>query len=126
VAAPAPGRSASSPLQPEIRPTTHKRAFGRRAACLSWSAAARLPTSDPCLLILLVDDHPLTRDGLAALLGGHRFEVVGQAGDGPEAIDLAGELQPDVILLDLSMPGIDGLQALPGCEPQLLAARSSS
>ena len=63
--------------------------------------------------ILLVDDHPLTREGLAALLGGHGFEVVGQAGDGREAIDLARELQPDVILLDLSMPEMDGLEALP-------------
>ena len=60
-----------------------------------------------------MDDHPLTRDGLAALLGGHGFDVVGQASDGHEAIDLAAELQPDVILLDLSMPGMSGLEALP-------------
>ena len=63
--------------------------------------------------ILLVDDHPLTREGLAALLAGHGFEVVGQAADGREAIDLARELQPDVVLLDLSMPELDGLEALP-------------
>lgn len=63
--------------------------------------------------ILLVDDHPLTREGLAALLAGHGFEVVGQAGEGREAIDLARELQPDVILLDLSMPDLGGLEALP-------------
>jgi two-component system, NarL family, nitrate/nitrite response regulator NarL len=63
--------------------------------------------------ILLVDDHPLTRDGLAALLTGNGFDVIGQAGDGLEAIDLARELQPDVILLDLSMPGLSGLEALP-------------
>src|SRR5215211_1418018 len=63
--------------------------------------------------ILLVDDHPRTRDGLATLLAGHGFVVVGQAGDGLEAIDLATELQPDVVLLDLSMPGLGGLEALP-------------
>jgi two-component system nitrate/nitrite response regulator NarL len=63
--------------------------------------------------ILLVDDHPLTRDGLAALLAGHGFDVVGQASDGLEAIDLARALQPDVVLLDLSMPGMGGLDALP-------------
>jgi DNA-binding NarL/FixJ family response regulator len=63
--------------------------------------------------ILLVDDHPLTREGLAALLAGHGFDVVGQASDGREAIDLVGELQPDVVLLDLSMPELDGLEALP-------------
>jgi DNA-binding NarL/FixJ family response regulator len=63
--------------------------------------------------ILLVDDHPLTREGLAALLAGNGFDVVGQASDGREAIDLARDLQPDVVLLDLSMPELDGLEALP-------------
>jgi DNA-binding NarL/FixJ family response regulator len=63
--------------------------------------------------VLLVDDHPLTREGLAALLSGHGFDVVGQAGDGHEALDLARGLQPDVILLDLSMPELSGLEALP-------------
>src|SRR4029450_2296150 len=63
--------------------------------------------------IPLVDDHPLTRDGLAALLGDHGFDVVGQASDGHNAIELAAELRPDVILLDLSMPGLSGLEALP-------------
>jgi two-component system, NarL family, nitrate/nitrite response regulator NarL len=79
--------------------------------------------------ILLVDDHPLTRDGLAALLAGHGFDVVGQASDGHEAIDLARELQPDVVLLDLSMPGMGGLDALPqlrneapSCEVVVLTA----
>jgi two-component system nitrate/nitrite response regulator NarP len=63
--------------------------------------------------IMLVDDHPLTRDGLAALLAGHGFDVVAEASDGAEAIGLARDLQPDVILLDLSMPGVGGLEALP-------------
>jgi DNA-binding NarL/FixJ family response regulator len=79
--------------------------------------------------ILLVDDHPLTRDGLAALLAGNGFDVVGEAGDGQEAIDLARDLQPDVILLDLSMPGLGGLDALPrlrneapSCEVVVLTA----
>jgi len=65
----------------------------------------------PCVLI--VDDHPLTRDALATLLASSDFDVVGQASDGEEAIRLAGELGPDLVLLDLSMPGIDGLTALP-------------
>src|ERR687896_1566838 len=68
--------------------------------------------------ILLVDDHPLTRDGLAALLSGNGFDVIAQAGDGVEAIDLPRELQPDVILLDLSMPGLSGLEALPRLRTQ--------
>jgi DNA-binding NarL/FixJ family response regulator len=65
------------------------------------------------LRVLIVDDHPLTRDALASLLGQHGFDVVGEASDGTEAIELARELAPDVILLDLSMPGLDGLEALP-------------
>ena len=79
--------------------------------------------------VLIVDDHPLTRDALAALLGQHGFGVVGEAGDGNEAIELARQLQPDLVLLDLSMPDLDGLQALPqlreaapGCEVVVLTA----
>ena len=68
--------------------------------------------------ILLVDDHPLTRDGLTALLRGHGFDVVGEAGDGREAIELARQLGPDLILLDLSMPGLNGLDALPRLREQ--------
>jgi DNA-binding NarL/FixJ family response regulator len=63
--------------------------------------------------ILIVDDHPLTREALSSLLEQHDFDVVGEAGDGDEAITAAGELRPDVVLLDLSMPGLDGLTALP-------------
>ncbi len=63
--------------------------------------------------ILIVDDHPLTRDALAALLQQHDFQVVGQAADGEEAIALARELEPDLVLLDLTMDGLDGLTALP-------------
>jgi DNA-binding NarL/FixJ family response regulator len=81
------------------------------------------------LRILVVDDHPLTRDALASLLAQHGFDVVGEAADGTEAIHLAGELRPDVVLLDLSMPGLDGLHALPrlreaapACEVVVLTA----
>ncbi|MEN3311421.1 MAG: hypothetical protein V7645_750 [Actinomycetota bacterium] len=63
--------------------------------------------------ILLVDDHPLTRSALAGLLKQHGFEVVGEASGGEEAIEAAARLEPDLILLDLSMPGLDGLSALP-------------
>ena len=63
--------------------------------------------------ILIVDDHPLTRDALAGLLAHNGFDVVGQAGSGEEAIARARELRPDLVLLDLSMPDMDGLTALP-------------
>ena len=63
--------------------------------------------------ILLIDDHPLFRRGVAQLLAAEPdFVVVGEAGDGETGIDLAATLQPDVILLDLNMKGMDGLETL--------------
>ena len=63
--------------------------------------------------ILVVDDHPLTRDALTSLLAQGGFDVVGEAGDGAEALEQAHTLQPDLVLLDLTMPGMDGLTVLP-------------
>jgi DNA-binding NarL/FixJ family response regulator len=63
--------------------------------------------------VLVVDDHPLTRDALASLLKAHGFDVAGCASDGSEAMVEAARLRPDLVLLDLSMPGVDGLTALP-------------
>lgn len=61
--------------------------------------------------ILVADDHGVLRAGLRALLNAEPgFEVVGEAADGNAALRLAGELRPDVALLDLSMPGLDGIQ----------------
>lgn len=62
--------------------------------------------------VLIVDDHAIVRGGLAALIATtDDLEVVGQAADGHEAVRLAVELAPDVVLMDLSMPGVDGVQA---------------
>ncbi len=62
--------------------------------------------------ILLADDHALFRQGLASLLAEEAdFEVVGQATNGLQAVELARELMPDVILMDVSMPAMDGLEA---------------
>src|SRR3954454_13863711 len=58
--------------------------------------------------ILLVDDHPLTRPALAGLLTQQGFDVAREAEDGGQALDRAAELAPDLIFLELSMPGIDG------------------
>jgi len=63
--------------------------------------------------ILIVDDHPLTRDALSGLLEQNGFDVVAEAASGIEAVDAAAELQPDLVLLDLTMPHMDGLTALP-------------
>jgi two-component system, NarL family, response regulator LiaR len=63
--------------------------------------------------ILLVDDHAVVREGLRAFLGlQDGFEVVGEAADGEEAVQRAAELEPDVILMDLVMPKLDGVSAM--------------
>jgi DNA-binding NarL/FixJ family response regulator len=63
--------------------------------------------------LLIVDDHPVVRDGLRGMFGTDpRFEVVGEAGDGAEAVAAAEHLRPDVILMDLRMPGTDGVAAI--------------
>jgi len=64
------------------------------------------------LRILIVDDHETVRQGVRALLSRRRDWVVcGEAGDGFEAVEKAKSLRPDVVLMDLSMPGMDGVEA---------------
>lgn len=65
--------------------------------------------------ILIVDDHEVVRDGLSTMLGRQEdFEVVGEAKNGLEAIEKARTLRPDVILMDLRMPEMDGVEAMRG------------
>ncbi len=61
--------------------------------------------------VLIADDHPLIRQGLRTLLEQHGFTVIGEAADGREATQLAQELEPDVAVLDLAMPLLNGLDA---------------
>lgn len=63
--------------------------------------------------VLIVDDHPVVREGLAGMLAGQpTIEVAGEAGDGAQALSLFRKLRPDVVLMDLRMPGMDGVQAI--------------
>ncbi len=79
--------------------------------------------------LLLVDDHALVRSGLKALIAGFAgFEVVGEASDGREALIEARRLVPDIVVMDITMPGLNGLDAtarirrtLPGCAVLVLS-----
>ena len=67
---------------------------------------------DTALRIVVIDDHTLFREGLQGLLSRHGIEVVASVSDGHEGIRLAQELRPDIVLLDMRMPGMSGLEVL--------------
>ncbi|WP_250572901.1 response regulator transcription factor [Nonomuraea sediminis] len=71
-----------------------------------------MSSGDEVIRVLLADDHPVYRDGLALLLGSiPGIEVAGTAADGEEAVERAADLQPDVVVMDVRMPGLDGIEA---------------
>lgn len=69
-------------------------------------------TSSTPIRLLIVDDHPIVREGLRAAFGAPGFLVVGEAGDGDEGVTLAARVDPDVVLMDLRMPRADGVTAI--------------
>jgi len=96
-----------------IQPTSRKRHFILRQEKIVMP-----------IRILVVDDHPVVRHGLKNLLGGHEgWQVIDEAGDGVEAVEKARELRPDVVVIDITMPRMNGLEAcklirqeVPECE----------
>ncbi|MGB4676606.1 MAG: response regulator transcription factor [Aggregatilineales bacterium] len=83
-----------------------------------------MSNGDP-IRVLIVDDHAVVRSGLAAfLLAYDDLELVGEAGSGAEALRMVGELQPDVVLMDLVMPEMDGAAATKLIREQTLTCRS--
>ena len=87
------------------------------------ASTAAQPQLQDTIRVLVADDHAIVRKGICALLATEpRIEVVGEARDGSDAIAAAQRLQPDVILMDIVMPGVDGLEAtrrLACCQPQV-------
>jgi two-component system, NarL family, response regulator LiaR len=71
------------------------------------------PASDTRIRVAVVDDHPVVREGLVLILQTQPdFEIVGEGETGPDAIDLVERLSPDVLMLDLELPGLDGVAVL--------------
>ena len=63
--------------------------------------------------VVVADDHTIVREGLVGLLRDHQFDVVGSVGDGRQLLDAAKRHRPDVIVTDISMPGLSGLEVMP-------------
>jgi DNA-binding NarL/FixJ family response regulator len=74
-----------------------------------FAGSGRVPATFP--RVLLVDDDEILREALCEMLTDRRFDVIGQAHSGAEGVSLAEEKQPDVVLMDFRMPGMDGLEA---------------
>jgi DNA-binding NarL/FixJ family response regulator len=101
------------------------------SSTLQYESPRTSPADSGPIRIVIADDHPIFRDGLRKLLSlEDDFEVVGEARDGTEVIDLMREKDPNVLLLDLRMPGMDGLSVLQslkssGCRSKIIILTAS-
>jgi len=75
------------------------------------------------ITLVIADDHPMVRAGLRSMLAASRVNVVGEAGDGQSALEMVKKLQPQLILMDIRMPNVDGIQALEAIRAAKLATK---
>ncbi len=75
------------------------------------------------ITLVIADDHPMVRAGLKSMLVASRVNVVGEASDGQSALEMVKKLQPQVVLMDIRMPGMDGIQALEAIRAAKLATK---
>lgn len=75
------------------------------------------------ITLVIADDHPMVRAGLRSMLAASRINVVGETGDGQSTLEMARRLQPLVVLMDIRMPGMDGIQALEAIRAAKLATK---
>src|SRR5262245_5658177 len=83
----------------------------RSLGCPKGAPVSAEAVAEP-IRVVVSDDHPVVRQGLRSFLEAQGFDVVGEAGDGAEAVRLVTETRPDVLLTDLVMPGVDGIEAI--------------
>jgi DNA-binding NarL/FixJ family response regulator len=76
------------------------------------------------ITLLIADDHPMVRAGLKSMLSDSRIRIVGEAGSGREALEMALKLKPKVVLMDIRMPDMDGIQALEAIKVEKLDTRT--
>ena len=113
--APAPKPQANVMPQPQLAATEYSQLHAQKSAF--GGSLERGRQSDPLedklrIRVLLVDDHALVRNGLSSVLRYHtELQVVGEAADGQEAVALAVALKPDVVVMDVNMPRMDGVEA---------------
>jgi DNA-binding NarL/FixJ family response regulator len=97
---------------------------GTNGARTSDGAARKRPAAPPGILrVVIADDHPFYRQGLARLLSQSGVEVVGQASNGPAAIELVEQTAPDVAVVDLNMPGMSGVEVTRRLNERMPASR---
>ncbi|MFJ6613290.1 response regulator [Streptomyces sp. NPDC091289] len=123
--APGPAGPQHTAIQPAPTPTPYPPFGGPTASPFPPAPAAPAPAR---LRVVVADDNPVVRAGLGVLLSGRAdIEVVAEAADGREAYEKTHQYRPDVVLLDVRMPGVDGLSALPhlvGIAPVLMLTYS--